>query len=93
MGDSKFMTREQVKAAFAARDAARKAEQQEFLREANANKAFHQNQYALVRSMKSTIERANKERWGNNIARNRRSQSPVNTLGPTFGGDHRWRHG
>ncbi len=64
MGDTNFMTREQVKAAFAARDAARKAEQQEFLREANANKAFHQNQYALVRSMKSTIERANKERWG-----------------------------
>ncbi|WGJ15263.1 hypothetical protein QEV83_02885 [Methylocapsa sp. D3K7] len=63
MGDSNFVTPQQAKAMFAARDAQRQAEQKAFLREAATNKAFHQNQYALVRTMKNQIDGAMKEKW------------------------------
>ena len=63
MGDSNFVTAAEAKAMFAARDAKRQAEHKAFLREAAQNKAFNQNQHALVRAMKSQIDGAMKERW------------------------------
>ncbi len=65
MGDaSNFVTPQQAKQMFAARDAARKAEQRAFEHEAATNRAFHARERALILDMKQQIERGSKERWG-----------------------------
>ena len=64
MGDaSNFVTPQQAKAMFAARDAARKAEQRAFDHEAKVNRDFRARDAALIQDMKSQIERGLKEQY------------------------------
>jgi hypothetical protein len=61
--DGEFITPEQARQLFKQRDAEQAARHAAFMREAAQNKAFNQNQRELIRSMKSQIDGAMKERW------------------------------
>ncbi len=63
MGDSNFVTPQQAKQMFEAHEREQAARHAAFMREASANKAFNDNQHALVRAMKDQIDGAVKERW------------------------------
>lgn len=61
--DGAFVTPEQARKMFAERDAKRQAEQKAFLHEAATNKAFNQNQHAMIKEIQAINDKAMKERW------------------------------